>query len=61
MYKSINEVNDYSDSLITIYKNRKKAHEAILRKDWTAACDCFDVIILAADLGKLYCLQESAK
>mgnify|MGYP003333152756 CR=1 FL=1 len=49
---------DYSDSLIRISKLRRLAHEAILKKDWSKACDYLDQIVIAAAEGKVYCLGE---
>ncbi len=49
---------DYSDSLIKINKMRRKAHDAILKKDWATACDCMDEIVVAAREAKMYCLGE---
>tara|TARA_R110000868_G_scaffold379617_1_gene645512 strand:+ start:11 stop:214 length:204 start_codon:yes stop_codon:yes gene_type:complete len=49
---------DYSESLIKIKHLRKKAHDAILDRRWSDACDHLDDIVVAAREAKMFCLGE---
>ena len=49
---------DYGESLIKIKQSRKKAHDAILDRRWSDACDHLDDIVVAAREAKMFCLGE---
>lgn len=48
---------DYSENIIAIAHLRKKAHEALLRRDWATAVDLADQIIVASRGIKDFCLE----
>ena len=49
---------DYGESLIKIKQSRKKAHDAILDRRWSDACDHLDEIVVAAREAKMFCLGK---
>lgn len=49
---------DYSESLIKINYLRKQAHEAILDRRWSDACDYLDEIVIAAREAQMFCLGK---
>ena len=52
---------DYSEGLIKIQILRKKAHNAILNRRWSEACDYADEIIVAAREIKVYSMDQLEK
>mgnify|MGYP003352625115 CR=1 FL=1 len=53
---------DYAESIHKIYELRRKAHDALLKKDWSTACDLADEIVVAARALRMFslnCLNEA--
>ena len=49
---------DYGESIIKIQKLQRQAHDALVARDWSRACDLADEIVLVARSIKMYCLSE---
>ena len=52
---------DYAESIHKIYELRRKAHDALLKKDWSTACDLADEIVVAARELKIFSMNELNK
>ena len=49
---------DYAESIHKIYELRRKAHDALLKKDWSTACDLADEIVVAARELKIFNMHQ---
>jgi hypothetical protein len=54
-------VMDYAENIINIDHLRKKAHQALLMKDWKKAVDLADEIVAASNGIRGYCLTQLEK
>jgi hypothetical protein len=49
---------DYAESIEKITQLRRQAHDALLKKEWSKACDIADEIVVAARSLKILCMYQ---
>lgn len=54
----MNNIPDYSVTLLEIQQLRKKASEASRLGNWSEVCDLADEIIVKARALRIYCLDQ---
>ncbi len=54
----MNQIPDYSISLLEIQQLRKKASEAAKLGQWSEVCDLADEIIVKCRALRIYCLDQ---
>lgn len=54
-------VMDYAEPIINIEHLRRRAHDALLKRDWKKAVDLADEIIVASRGVRGYCLDQIEK
>ena len=48
---------DYAESIQKIADLRRQAHDAMLKKDWSTACDLADEIVIEARRLKIFSMH----